>query len=98
MRFAFGKTPRGPRSELRVRVAGQATSGNESVVCSCFESNLLENTFYRGVSTSICRAIKKQIRGAICFLSADNARNFYHVGSPLINDANNSILFDFIAV
>ena len=48
---------------------------------------------YRGVSTSICRAIKKHIRGAICFLTADNARNFYHVlSSPRINDANNSKL------
>ena len=24
------------------------------------------------------KKLKKQIRGAICFLSADNARNFYH--------------------
>ena len=41
----------------------------------------------RGVSTSICRAIKKHIRGAICFFSADNARNFFHaVSSPRIND------------
>ena len=53
----------------------------------------LSHHYYRGVSTSICRAIKKHIRGAICFLSADNARSFYHVvSSPRINDANNSKL------
>ena len=56
-------------------------------------------TCIRGVSTSICRAINRaaQNRAAICFLSADNERNFYQchvvqVSSPVPekNGANNS--------
>ena len=41
----------------------------------------LENSArsYRGVSTSICRNKSRgtKSRGAICFLRADNSRNFY---------------------
>ena len=79
--------------------------------------NILQNIFrikrcllcpcYRGVSTSKCRAINRaalnlKSRGAICFLSADNARNFYQchvvqVSSPVPdkNGTNNS-LPDFV--